>query len=190
MGRMCAPEAIFDSSSRPSRPADFYSYCTQNTSGVLAALVPSAYDLSLVATGALTLSPALAMAGSDLLIFAQTAFWNGAMTEATRLIVQRPRPYVYADPSRASDLQNFTSFYSGHTSFTAAACVCLFLLLWGRGAPKPLLYLSLFTGEALVISTAIFRVLAGRHFLTDTLVGAVMGTLTALVVYSLQRKRT
>jgi membrane-associated phospholipid phosphatase len=45
------------------------------------------------------------------------------------------------------------------------------------------------TGEALVISTAAFRILAGRHFLTDTLMGALMGTLAAVLVYSLRRSR-
>jgi membrane-associated phospholipid phosphatase len=173
--------------------ADLYSYWTQNTSGILAVSVPIAYDLSLAATGALAAPAAFAAAGSDFMIFVQTWFWNGAATEATRLVVQRPRPYVYSDSIRApalkDDPQNYTSFYSGHTSFAASSCVCLFLLLLGRGAPRPLLFLSALTGEALVISTAAFRVLAGRHFLSDTLTGALMGTATALLVYFLQRKK-
>jgi membrane-associated phospholipid phosphatase len=168
--------------------ADLYSYWTQNTSGVLAATVPAAYNFSLAMIGQVTPAVALANAATYFLIYTQVWFWNGAVNESARLLVQRPRPYVYADPKRADDPQNYTSFYSGHTSFTASSCVCLFLLLLGRGAPKALLLVTGLTGELLVISTAVFRVLAGRHFLTDTLTGAMMGTLAALLVYSLHRK--
>lgn len=163
-------------------PADGYSYWTQNASGVLAVVTPLVWHGGLSVLGKVTPQTALLSAGTDLLLFAQTWGWNGTLTETVRLIAQRARPFVYGDPIRARDPQNYVSFYSGHTSFAASACTCLLLILLSRGVPASLLLFFGLTSECLVISTAAFRVLAGRHFLSDVLAGAAMGTLVAIAI--------
>ena len=67
--------------------------------------------------------------------------------------------------------------------------VAVFLILWMRGAPLLLLLLSALAAETLIITTAYFRILAGRHFLTDVIMGALAGTTVAWVVVSRHRSR-
>jgi membrane-associated phospholipid phosphatase len=174
--------------SADSTPADRYSYVTQNSAGVFAALAPAAWSGALIALGRTSPAAALGAIGTDLVVYVQTVSWNGALMELTRIGVQRPRPYVYSNPSVAKDPADYTSFYSGHTSFTAAAMTGLFLILLGRGAPIPLLVGVGAATQLLVFATGIFRVLAGRHFLTDVLAGAVAGTLVAVAIASRHRR--
>lgn len=165
-----------------SGPADAFSFETQNISGILALTVPAFWNFTLAVGGSVSPVAALAATGTDWVVATQTATWNGALTETARLVAQRPRPFVYSDPSRAADPQNYTSFYSGHTSFAAAACLSLLFALMGRGAPSWLLIAAALAGQGLVFSTGLFRILSGRHFLTDVLTAAAMGSLVALVV--------
>jgi membrane-associated phospholipid phosphatase len=165
-----------------SGPADGYSYLTQNFSGVLAVSVPLGLHAIQAVAGTVSPAVALAQAGADFVLFVETAGINGSVTEAVRLIVQRPRPYVYAHPEQGLDPQNYVSFYSGHTSFTAAACFCLLLILLSRSGSFGLLFVFGVMSQCLIISTAVFRILAGRHFLTDVLAGAIMGAAVALAV--------
>lgn len=190
----CSKESVlpFDrlSLGMENSSADEYSYFTQNFSGVLAVSVPTLWNLSQFALGRLTPSSAIATLGIDLLIILQTTSWNGLFTEISHLLAQRPRPFVYMDPAtRGIDPAHYTSFYSGHTSFTAAVNFILFLILWARGAPLVLLVFYAATLEGLVFSTAYFRILAGRHFLTDVIFGAFAGSLVACVVYWKHRYR-
>jgi membrane-associated phospholipid phosphatase len=168
-------------------PADGYSYFTQNLSGVLAISVPLAYQAAQTAMGVASPAAALTLAGTDLILFFESWGINGALTEGVRLIAQRPRPYVYNNPQQGLDPQNYVSFYSGHTSFAATACMSLLLILIGRAAPSALLLLFAAISQCLVISTAVFRILSGRHFLSDVLAGAVMGGAVALFVALLHR---
>ncbi len=157
-----------------SPDADGYSYFTQNFSGALAVGGILAWD-AISGAGLLSI-------GTDLVILIQSAAWNGVVNEAMHAITQRPRPFVYSDPMRAKDPENYTSFYSGHTSFAAIAGVALLLILFLRGAPFLLLLGAGAGVEALVFSTAYFRIMAGRHFLTDVLAGAIIGGWIAVAV--------
>lgn len=167
--------------------ADGLSDMTQKISGLVAFTGPALWNGALASLGKLSPAAALAQTGVDLALITQTVAWNGVFTESARLISQRPRPYVYGRPAEAANPANYTSFYSGHTSFTAAAMIGLFLVLLGRGAPAPLLIFTAGSAQLLIFSTALFRVLAGRHFLSDVLAGALAGSLVALAVALLHR---
>jgi membrane-associated phospholipid phosphatase len=170
--------------------ADHYSYLTQNTSGALGLLVPLVWHTSSVLIGRIPGLTALAYLGADLVLVIETTTWNGFLTELSHLLSQRPRPFVYTDPAqRGTDTAHYTSFYSGHTSFTAAANAILFFILLARGAPWIILILSIALGEAFVLATAYFRILAGRHFLTDVICGAIAGTLVAWMIYRHHQSR-
>lgn len=170
-------------------PADQYSFFTQNFSGYLAIAAPLLWNGGRYLSGSLTLPLTLSAIGVDWVLFAETATWNGVATEASHLLTQRPRPYVYSDPKRGIEGSNYTSFYSGHTSFAAAASTSILFMLLGRNAPWLLVLAAGCCAQALILSTAIFRVLAGRHFVTDVLVGAIAGSLIALLVALLHRPR-
>jgi membrane-associated phospholipid phosphatase len=170
--------------------ADEYSYITQNFSGIFAAVAPVTWNASLFAIGKVSLPVALVTTGNELTVLLRTVGWNGFLTETSHLISQRPRPFVYSDPAqRGTDPAHYTSFYSGHTSFTAATTVGIFLLLFNRNAPWFLLLMAGVMSEALVFSTAYFRILAGRHFLTDVICGAIAGSLVALITAHFHKKK-
>jgi membrane-associated phospholipid phosphatase len=164
--------------------ADGLSYATQNLSGFAAIGVPVAWSATLVATRVLSPAAAAAAAGTDLVLLLQASAWNGLVNEIAHATVARPRPFVYSDPARRGlDPAHYTSFYSGHTSFSAIAATSLFLMLLARGASAWLLALAAAGGQSLVFMTAIFRVMAGRHFVSDVIVGAFMGTAIAVLVF-------
>lgn len=169
--------------------ADALSDVSQNLAGVLALTVPGIWNGSLAAFGRITPATALAWSATDFVLVLQTASWNGVGVELSHLLSQRPRPFVYSNPGKGDLSSNYTSFYSGHTSFTAAASLALVLILISRGAPAPLVVLFAATAQGLTVATAVFRVLAGRHFVSDVLAGAVAGTLVALLVAAFHRPR-
>ncbi len=170
--------------------ADLFSYYTQNTAGILAFTVPVAWSGYLWAVGAVSPAVALAAMGTDLVLVAQTSFWNGLLNETTRLITQRPRPFVIQDPKgMGSDPAHYTSFYSGHTSFTATSMVALFLILLSRKAPLLLLMAFASLAPLLTFSTGALRVLAARHFITDVLVAGLAGTFVALLIALLHKQK-
>lgn len=171
-----------------SGDADLLSYFTQNTAGIAAAAVPLAFHL---VRGVAASTPWLGIAGwilTDWVVTAQTVMLNGVGVELSHLLWQRPRPFVYQNPAvRGLDPHHYTSFYSGHTSATAAMALALLLGLVSYGAPRWLLLGVGLMGEGLVVTTAIFRVLAGRHFVSDTWVAVMAGSLVALGVALLHR---
>lgn len=124
---------------------------------------------------------------------------NGVILEWVRVAVQRPRPYVaekilnITAPLTVSD---FTSFYSGHTSFSFAA---LATLTWAArekvgslqnpspySKQKQIVLLTL--GLTIASATGIMRVYAGRHHISDVLTGAVMGLLCGLIAKKLSTR--
>lgn len=166
-----------------SGEADGLSFAGQNISGITAITVPFLWHVGTVALGQFSPLSALIQLGGDWLLLAQASAWNGVGTELSHLVSQRPRPFVYSDPShRGADPAHYTSFYSGHTSFAAVSMMTLILILLSRGAPGILVLASVISTETLVMLTGYARIMAGRHFLTDVLAAAVAGTLIAVAV--------
>ncbi len=189
----CSPDQLFwidrTAFGSGSRFADELSTLTQYLSGVLALIVPIGYVLS--ARSRFTIASARSMIATTSVLGVQATFMNGAFNEIVRLIVQRPRPFVYVDPSGSAGIpMSYTSFYSGHTSFSALACAILFTHLLGLGASRKWLIPACFVGFVLVSVTAIMRVQAGKHFVTDVVVGAIVGATVAVITALLHRPRS
>lgn len=164
--------------------ADGFSFLTQNISGGLAVAGIVGWNLIAPQAGALSAIAA------DLSILIQSVAWNGVGTEVSHF-GGRPRPFVYENPKeRGANPAHYTSFWSGHTSFAAAAMVALLLALIRRRAPDWLLLLSGAAGQTLILSTAVFRIFAGRHFLTDVVCGALAGGFFALYVAIANSRRS
>lgn len=111
------------------------------------------------------------------------ALWNGAIFEFAKFIFHRPRPLVYVRPLiEGADPHQYNSFYSGHTSFVAAAWVALVFTspAWNNGKKSKLFQAFGFFSVILVAS---LRVLGGRHFPTDTLGAIVAGGLLSWAAY-------
>jgi membrane-associated phospholipid phosphatase len=154
--------------------ADYWSFVTQDLAGALAVLM------------ALTLAwrrRKVRELSRELLLLLQVTFTNGFINECLHLWTQRPRPFVYLDPIRhGGSSAHYTSFYSGHTSFAALAATCAWYSARRAGlAPRARTAVALL-GAGLAISTGTLRVAAGRHFISDVAVGALMGLLFARLI--------
>lgn len=124
----------------------------------------------------------------DMTVFAEALAVNGALATLAKYVTRRPLPRVYA--LQAPDLINrpggYRSFYSGHASNTFAA-LSVAAMSWGLRhghALWPWVF-TLLVGT----SVAIERVLAGYHFPTDVMVGAVVGTAVGVAVPWLHARR-
>ena len=105
---------------------------------------------------------------------------NAMFMEGVRALVQRPRPVVLSAPlTEGLNINQYTSFYSGHTSFVALAT--LFTWLWTRKIENqnhgiPLRRMALIAYPVCTVSTGILRVIGGRHYPTDVLGGIIFGS--------------
>lgn len=163
--------------------ADQLSYDSQNLAGALALFFPFFYLGARFLKKSMSLPQAGLAWGIHLVLLLQSASLNGSINELTHIVTHRPRPFIYLDPIHLGDeASRYTSFYSGHTSFTAVATVSLYFFLRSQRAGKIWRSASLLAIPILTIFTAVCRVLAGRHFVTDVLFGAGAGFLVAFGV--------
>ena len=152
--------------------ADFWSNVIQNFVGLVVFIAPW-----------LIFSRKIAI--KETLVTGTIAFTNLACLEITRAMVQRPRPLVFQSVlGDGANIHSYTSFYSGHTSFVALASLSFFLMMKRRFLNlSKTVQKSLFASYLiLTITTGALRVLGGRHYPTDVLVGLVMGTVLTLLI--------
>jgi membrane-associated phospholipid phosphatase len=184
---LCAPAGVSAidryALGKNSGPAEDLSTDTQIFSGTWAYLVPLTFHAGRAMMASTPIGAALFLAGEDALLITEALVFNGSLNEVARLTVQRPRPYVYGDPAYyGSNLQNYTSFYSGHTSFSSVMNNSLLFTMMSRAAPMWLLILVGVAGQGVILITALTRILAGRHFFTDVFVGVLAGLIISLLV--------
>lgn len=130
--------------------------------------------------------------GESLLVMAEALGLNLMFTNLVKIAVRRPRPLVY-DPQfpRGDRIEPDAalSFFSGHssTAFTMATAYSMILTL--RHPDRPGLYVPIWIlAEGAALATAVLRVEAGKHFYTDVLVGATVGTMIGVAVPLLHRR--
>ena len=115
----------------------------------------------------------------DAAVYAETLLISGALVGLVKVIVQRPLPVVYAGQDLLDEPEGYRSFYSGHVTmaFTALSAASFTLSRRYRTSAWP------WIGTAVVGSSiAVARVLGGRHFISDTIVGAAVGTTIGILV--------
>lgn len=117
----------------------------------------------------------------DVVIMGQAAVFAGAVTQVAKVAVRRNRPYAHARGAGVADdtAEDSLSFFSGHASTTFAFATSAATVATLRGydaAPW------MWTGVALAGATGYLRVAADKHYLTDVLVGSVVGTAVGIGV--------
>jgi len=168
---------------RKNRAADHMSFYTQYFAGALAIFVPVGVSVTQVASGTLPVAIAFQFFSADLIFFTQTTLWNGVLNDSMRFLTQRPRPFVYDNPkAEGQNPAHYSSFYSGHTSFSAAITMFLIITLLGRRISRFSFWFWSSLGFTTALATGSLRVIAGRHFPTDVLAGLLAGTLVALAL--------
>jgi membrane-associated phospholipid phosphatase len=118
---------------------------------------------------------------------------NYGLTSLTKELAHRTRPYAY-DPLVPADIRSQRdarrSFYSGHTSTSAAMCFG-YAAIWSSYHPDSRLKPVVWTGAAIVPAlTGYLRVRAGEHFLSDVLTGYATGALCGWLVVKWHKKRS
>jgi membrane-associated phospholipid phosphatase len=121
---------------------------------------------------------ALGNAPEDALLVAEAAVVAADVTQLTKVILGRERPFVHALPpdekrrtTQPSD--NNLSFFSGHTSEACALASASGTIATMRGYRwAPLVWTI---GGGMAATTAYLRIAADKHWLTDVLVGLVVG---------------
>lgn len=117
--------------------------------------------------------------GRHALVYGEAVLGAVFLTNVTKYLVQRPRPFTYrADAERTVDLDapdSYLSFFSGHSSASFAAAVAGGLLYARR--TDDVAARATFWGVELFLATATaqLRVKAGKHFYSDVLLGALVG---------------
>lgn len=117
---------------------------------------------------------------------------NHALNIAIKLLSRRERPIGvhcrerpgYASDPHCQDPPPAESFWSGHVSnaFAGAALVCLHhdvLDLFGDAGADGA---ACGTALAMASATGLFRIMSDRHWVTDVLTGAVVGSLIGVLV--------
>ena len=100
------------------------------------------------------------------------------VTQLTKLLVGRERPFVHALPREEKALTarpsgNNVSFFSGHTSGAFAVAVASGTISEMRGYRWAAVTWSV--GGAIAATTAYLRIAADKHWLTDVVTGALVG---------------
>jgi membrane-associated phospholipid phosphatase len=111
----------------------------------------------------------------------QSAVFSGLVNQVVKFAVGRRRPFVqFGDPTRPPDLDDNTSFYSGHTTLAFAIATSAGTVAHRRGYRlEPLIWAA---GYTLATTTGYLRIAADRHYFTDVATGAVVGTAIGLAV--------
>jgi membrane-associated phospholipid phosphatase len=109
-------------------------------------------------------------------VFANSLAWTLAATDWVKVLVRRKRPVLYTSDATAAaaDPNSQRSFPSGHASIAFAAATSYLVMaqrerLPHRGRNAALLYVG-------ALGVSVLRVSAGKHFPTDVLGGAALGT--------------
>lgn len=135
-------------------------------------------------------APSISDAASLMLVNAETFGVTFALVSLIKAVTKRERPYASAAGLSTQCVENPTtaeckndrnaSFFSGHsaTAFAGAGLVCMQQMQFGAR------FGSVGCGAAMTIAgaTALLRIIADKHYATDTLVGALVGIGTGMLL--------
>ena len=130
----------------------------------------------------------------DQLIVLEAAIGGALLNQTVKFIAGRERPFVRALPDEQKGLtdspeDNNLSFFSGHTTFTFSLAVASGTVASLRGyRSAPWIWAS---GLTLAGATGYLRMAGDKHYFTDVLTGAVVGSFVGFAVpYWLHRGKS
>jgi hypothetical protein len=165
--------------------AGYYSESAQTASDYLC------YGTLVLAPGLLALNPAVrSRYGQVAALYVETMLATDAIFTTSVGNIYRYRPYLYGTEggnSRSSKIAT-NSFFAGHTAHTATAtffAAKVFHDFNPGSRAEPYIW-----GAAAIVPAAVayYRIEAGKHFLTDNLVGYALGATMGIVVPQLHKK--
>ena len=119
------------------------------------------------------------LATEDLVLVWQSMALAMLLNQSVKFIAARERPFVHVLPpeerqATADPLDNNLSFFSGHATFAFSAAVAAGTVAELRAYPGRAWVWAV--GIPLATATAYLRMAADKHYLTDVLVGAAVGS--------------
>lgn len=152
-------------------------------------------ELSDIFLGICAVSPLLMYASPNLdrdhrwtyaLMYLETGILTYSITEITKCLAGRIRPFLYnpkvAWQEKSGSADTRKSFFSGHTSISFASVVLLaqtYSAFYPESRWKPVVWGAGLSAATLV---GILRIVAGKHFPSDVLVGALVGSFIGFVI--------
>lgn len=118
-------------------------------------------------------------------MYAESILLANGIKEITKLIVDRPRPYMYYDgypKDKIDDGDWCKSFPSGHTTISFTAATFNSYVFCKYFPDSPWKYAVIGGSYALAFATAGLRMASGNHFFSDVLTGAVLGSFCGFIV--------
>lgn len=121
--------------------------------------------------------------GRAALTIGEAMVFTGVVTQLAKYAVARARPYAYYG-NYYSDPDSRLSFFSGHTSYSFALAMSSAMLL-AESYPQQsaLIYI---VATTLALLPGYLRIAADKHYFSDVLTGAIIGTGIAYGVTRLQ----
>jgi len=115
-------------------------------------------------------------------VFADAVTWAAAADQWLKVTVHRSRPILYtsAAPEAANIRDNRESFPSGHAELAFAAATAYTVIAHRRRLPHATRNAVLLYAAAAIVGT--LRVTAARHFPTDVIAGAALGSAVSWAV--------
>ncbi len=122
---------------------------------------------------------------------AESFLLTSSLTNLTKELAQRPRPYRYNPDVPAhlhAESESYLSFWSGHTANCAALTFTTASVLQRSDLPSSAKTAVWIGAAAVPVLMGYLRVRAGKHFPTDVVVGYAVGAGIGLLVPYLHRK--
>ena len=126
-------------------------------------------------------------------MLAETMLLNQGLTDIVKGTVLRPRPYLYdADrsPDYTVEAYDRTSYFSAHTSNTAAASFFIGRVFADYHPDSPLKPVVWTVSAALPAVAGYLRIRSGQHFPTDVISGYAVGAAIGYGIPALHRRAT
>lgn len=120
----------------------------------------------------------------DMVVVAEALLANGSINEVVKTAASRPRPRIHDLPAGAdlSNADDYTSFYSAHTSNTFAVGMAYAFTYANRHPDDPMRWAVYGGAVAVGAGVGALRVAAGAHFPSDVIVGGLAGATIGTIV--------
>lgn len=131
----------------------------------------------------------LANTVNDLVVIYESALTAVALSSLATLSASRARPFVYgtkAPQSVRNSPNGALSFVSGHTTLAFSLSTSTIWTVYRRhGSASPFTWVSFGVCTAVATLVGAGRVMAGKHFPTDVITGAAVGSAVGTLIPSL-----
>jgi membrane-associated phospholipid phosphatase len=121
---------------------------------------------------------------TDVMVVTEALVLSSVITQVTKLSAGRMRPWVRLQREESRDFvsgpDDHLSFFSGHTSATFALAVAAGTTATLRGYRRADVVWAV--GMPLAALTGYLRIAADRHYFSDVLTGALIGSLAGVLV--------